>query len=594
MRFYVLALDYDGTIAHHGKVDAATVASLQKLVDTGRRLVLVTGRELDELLSIFPEIGLFEWVVAENGALLYHPSNHEEKRLAAPPPANFVATLKERGVEPISVGRSIIATWEPHQSVVLETIREHGLELHVIFNKGAVMVLPTGVNKASGLREALKEMKLSQHETVGVGDAENDHAFLELSECSVAVANAIPALKQRVHFVTQRDHGAGVTEVVEEMIVSDLSERAPHSLALGADLDRQPVTIPAYGSSVLIAGPSGSGKSTTTSSLLERLVERHYQFCIIDPEGDYEALSFAVTLGTGKRGPSSQEILEMLGSPDHNVAVNLIGLRLSDRPNFFSKLLPELLKLREQRGRPHWLIVDEAHHLLPSSWDLGTVFASKLNRTVYITVHPDQLHQDVLGSVGTVIAVGPRPETTLKAFCKAQQLEAPPCDFGEHVSGEAVFWDRAGNTPPRKVRLTPPVTELHRHIRKYAEGELPPDRSFFFRGPESKLNLRAQNLILFLQLADGVDDATWLHHLRQRDYSQWFRACIKDEILANQAAAVEQDDAASPIQSRERIRAAIEHRYTLPATAPRLSEDKDLTSTDQAPTGEKLAPDESL
>src|SRR5262245_45621706 len=129
MRYFVLALDYDGTIAHHGRVTPETVAALQKLLDTGRRLVMVTGRELDELLEIFPEIDLFEWVVAENGALLYRPSNREEKILAEPPPADFVHALKQRGVAPISVGRVIVATWEPHQHVVLEAIRDFGLEL---------------------------------------------------------------------------------------------------------------------------------------------------------------------------------------------------------------------------------------------------------------------------------------------------------------------------------------------------------------------------------------------------------------------------------------------------------------------------------
>lgn len=402
MRYYVLALDYDGTIAHHGCVAPETIAALQRLVDTGRRLVLVTGRELDELLAIFPEVALFEWVVAENGALLYRPSNREEKILAEPPPGGFVETLRERGVEPISTGRVIIATWEPHQSVVLECIREHGLELQVVFNKGAVMVLPTGVNKATGLCAALKQMNLSQHETAGVGDAENDHAFLELCECSAAVANAIPSLKQRVHLVTQGDHGAGVAEFIEEMIAGDLAERGSklpaHNLPIGVDLENNPVAIPAFGPSVLIAGPSGSGKSTTTTSLMERLVERKYQFCIIDPEGDYESLSFAVAIGTGKRGPSSQEVLEMLTPAEQNVAVNLIGLRLSDRPDFFAKLLPQILQLREQSGRPHWLVVDEAHHLLPKSWDLGTKFAAKLDRAVFITVHPEQLHPDVLAS----------------------------------------------------------------------------------------------------------------------------------------------------------------------------------------------------
>lgn len=581
MRYYVLAVDYDGTIAHQGRVTPETVAALQRLVDTGRRLVLVTGRELDELLEVFPEIGLFEWVVAENGALLYRPSNREEKILAEPPPSGFVRELHQRGVAPMSVGRVIVATWEPHQTTVLDVIRDQGLELQVIFNKGAVMILPAGVNKATGLTAALKQMNLSVHETVGIGDAENDHAFLNLCECSAAVANALDSLKQRVHLVLRGDHGIGVAELIDEIVTDDLLSRARqlsiHDPQLGVDAQGAPVTIPAYCNGVLVAGPSGSGKSTTTTSLLERLVERSYQFCVIDPEGDYESLAFAVSLGSGEGAPGVQEVLEVLASPEQNVVVNLIGLRLSDRPEFFSRLLPQLLQYREQTGRPHWLIVDEAHHLFPPSWDLGTKFAAKLNRAVFITVHPDQVHPDVLKSIDTVIAVGERPGETLHAFCQAQNVETPPCDVTNPAAGEVVVWDRHSGRPPRLVRIAQPVTERHRHIRKYAEGELPPERSFYFRGPDDKLNLRAQNLILFLQIADGVDEDTWRHHQRQGDYSQWFRHAIKDEVLANEAAEIESLHDLTVDEAREKIRAAIERRYTLPTTSARLAEDKDLT-----------------
>lgn len=582
MRFYVLAADYDGTIAHHGHVAPETVAALQRFVDTGRRLVLVTGRELDELLQIFPEITLFEWVVAENGALLYRPSNREEKLLAEPPPESFIQALHHRGVAPLSVGQAIVATWEPHQIAVLDTIRDEGLDLQVIFNKGAVMILPAGVNKATGLSAALKQMSLSPHEAVAVGDAENDHAFLNLCECSVAVANALDSLKQRVHFVTASDHGAGVAELIDELVTHDLANRhaelARLDFPIGVDQDRNPVTIPAYCGGVLIAGPSGSGKSTATTSLLERLVERHYQFCVIDPEGDYESLAASVSLGGGERPPSVQEVLDLLSLPDENVVVNLIGLRLSDRPEFFSRLLPQLLQQREQTGRPHWLIVDEAHHLFPPSWDLGTKFASQLNRVVFITVHPDQVHPEVLKSIEIVIAVGTKPAETLRSFCEAQNIAVPECDVGQPGSGRVTLWDRRTDQPPRLVTIEQPKAERHRHIRKYAEGELPPERSFYFRGAGDKLNLRAQNLILFLQMASGVDDETWDYHRKRGDYSSWFRSSIKDEILADDAARIEASDELSMSDSRKKIGEAIERRYTLPTTSARLAEDKDLTA----------------
>jgi len=210
MRYHILACDFDGTIARDGHVDKPTLAALERLLATGRKLILVTGRELDELLETFPETHLFERVVAENGALLYRPATKEEKLLAERPPPEFVAALQRRNVAPLSTGRVIVATWKPHETAVLEVIRDQGLDLQVIFNKEAVMALPTSVNKASGLSAALLELGFSPHETVAVGDAENDHSFLAQCECSVAVQNAVPALKERADLVTQGDHGPGV------------------------------------------------------------------------------------------------------------------------------------------------------------------------------------------------------------------------------------------------------------------------------------------------------------------------------------------------------------------------------------------------
>lgn len=225
MCYDALATDYDGTLASEGRVDEATLEALERLRNSGRRLILVTGREMDDLLKVFPQIDLFERVVAENGALLYRPATRETKRLGEAPPERFAKTLRDRGVTPLSVGEVVVATWTPHEKTVLDVIRELGLELQVIFNKGAVMVLPSGVNKATGLSAALEELGLSPHNAVGVGDAENDHDFLNLCGSSVAVANALPSLKKKADWVTQGSRGAGVIELIDRLLASDRTSR---------------------------------------------------------------------------------------------------------------------------------------------------------------------------------------------------------------------------------------------------------------------------------------------------------------------------------------------------------------------------------
>jgi HAD superfamily hydrolase (TIGR01484 family) len=571
MRYLALCCDYDGTIAHHGRVDEPTLAALKRLRESGRQLVLVTGRELDELQTVFPHLDLFARVVAENGALIYRPETREERLLDEAPPQSFVDKLVGRGVGPISVGRVIVATWEPHEKTVLETIRDCGLELQVIFNKGAVMVLPAGVNKATGLRAALAELNMSPHNAVGVGDAENDHAFLNICECAVAVANALPALKEKADIVTFADHGTGVAELIDEMLADDLASRdsgtlARHDILLGKNAEGKRIGLSPFRVSSLVVGSSGGGKSTVVAGLVERLRAANYNFCIIDPEGDYDSVESAVVLGNPEHAPTIDECLQLLNKPDQNAVINLLGVKLEDRPLLFLSLFSRIRELRARTGRPHWLIVDEAHHALPASWrSTDQHLPERLEGVVMVSVTPKLLATSVLRALDTLIVLGDRPREMLREFTDVNR--APPVEGVPEAleSGTALLWSKTADGPPAVVRVEPSRTERRRHLRKYAEGELPEDRSFYFRGPEGKLNLRAQNLIQFMELGDGVDDDTWLFHLRQGEISRWLRQGIKDEPLANQAAAIEKNGQLDAAASRKKMRELIVATYTLPA-----------------------------
>jgi len=567
VRYHVLATDYDGTIATDGHVDEPTVAALERLRASGRKLVMVTGRELEDLLHVCPHIQLFEKVVAENGALIYTPATREERPLGESPLPAFVAELTRRGVAPLSVGRVIVATWEPHQHVVFETIHDLSLELQVIFNKGAVMVLPSGLNKATGLRAALDEMGLSLHNTVAVGDAENDHAFLSVCECSAAVANALGSIKARVDVVTERDHGPGVEQLIEQIIDSDLRDLAPrltrHAVPLGTRSDGIPFQIDAYSRGFMIAGPSGSGKSTIATAFSERIAAAGYQLCIIDPEGDYQHWTEAICLRGSDAPALIEETLQVLDKPDEHAVVSLVDLPLEDRPAFFSRLFPTLIELRARTARPHWIVIDEAHHLLPADWQpAGTTLPGEMTGLLLITMQPEHVAAPAAALLDAVIVVGKDQARTLRAFAGAVGVEAPAVAVADVPQGEAVVWLARQQEPPFTMQVTPPDSARRRHRRKYAKGELDRDDSFYFRGADGKLNLRAQNLTVFAQMADGVDDETWMHHLRQRHYSDWFRRIIKDDELAAAAEAVEGAQDLSAAESRARIRAAIEERYT--------------------------------
>jgi HAD superfamily hydrolase (TIGR01484 family) len=571
MRYAVLATDYDGTIARGGRVAESTVESLRRLAATGRRLLLVTGRQLEDLRRVFDGLELFDWLVVENGAVLHKPATGETQVLTSPPPPQFVDELKRRGVEPLAVGESIVATWHPNEQIVLDAIRDLGLELQVIFNKGAVMVLPAGCTKATGVVRALAELGLSAHNLVAIGDAENDHALLALAECSAAVANAVPMLREKADIVTRGDHGAGVEELVERVVANDLADVPPREaqqIVLGKREDGRAVTLAPCGPNLLIAGSSGSGKSTLATSLLEQLMSRGYQCCVIDPEGDYGELPDAIVVGSAKQEPEMAAIVNALEQPATNLVIDLLGVKLADRPDFAVGMLLKLQEIRTRLGRPHWVLVDEAHHLLPIDWrPAREILTEGLRSMVFVTVHPEHLAAAVLPNVDVAAAVGEAPAARLAPVTAAAGEPLPRGEGPVLESGKALVWIRGSGEPPFVIESQQGTSERRRHLRKYAEGELGEDRSFYFRGPDDSLNLRAQNLVLFVQIADGVDDETWLHHLRGGDYSRWIRESIKDDELAADVEAVERAaDRLDPRASRAEIRQAIEQRYTLPAS----------------------------
>jgi hydroxymethylpyrimidine pyrophosphatase-like HAD family hydrolase len=221
VRFLALATDYDGTLATDGAVDLKTVAALRRLAATGRKLILVTGRQLNDLLRVFPDARLFDAIVAENGAVLYRPERRGTRMLASPPPALFIEALHRRGVEPLWQGQVVVATVQPNDATVMVVIHELGLDLQVILNKGSVMVLPSSVDKATGLAAALDELGLAPRSVVAIGDAENDQAFLAMSGCGVAVANALDPLKATAKHVTRGEAAAGVREIIDWLVTED-------------------------------------------------------------------------------------------------------------------------------------------------------------------------------------------------------------------------------------------------------------------------------------------------------------------------------------------------------------------------------------
>jgi hypothetical protein len=432
-----------------------------------------------------------------------------------------------------------------------------------IGNKGAVKCLPAGVNKASGLAAALAELKLSPHNVVGVGDAENDQAFLSVCGCSVAVANALESVKENADIRTCAARGAGVAELVNRWLTDPAGTFADvrrHDIYLGDTVaGGVPVRLPSDRGAVLISGSSGVGKSTLTHLLVERMAENGYQVCIVDPEGDYSQLENVAHLGDPKRAPSPEEVLSVLAAPEGGLVINLLGVDVPERPVYFNKLLGQISGLRTATGRPHWLVLDETHHLTPNTQNAEhTALPANLASAVFITTAPGNLSPVALRTVRIVIAVGEAAPQVLAEFAQAVDDNVPEIDT--RLPAEAVLvWDRTAGGEAHAVAVGKAKRAHQRHTRKYAEGRLGEDKSFYFRGSADSLNLRAYNLATFLELAQGVDDATWLFHLKRGDYTRWFRGAIKDGELADEAQRAESDS--DPARSRGAVMEAVKSRY---------------------------------
>lgn len=558
MIVHVLAVDYDGTIAAHGRLDPATARALARVRESGRKLFLVTGRLLPDLRRVCPDADrIFDAIVAENGALVHVPGRRDTRLIGDAPEPALVEALTRMGVR-FDLGESILATDEAFAERALTAIREAGVERSLVFNKGSLMLLPGGVTKGTGLLAALATMELSPHNTLAVGDAENDHAFLSLAECAVAVADAIPALKERADHVTRARNGQGVIELIEEHVLDDLTGLLPkltrHDLPLGLTPDGTPVTLPAHRASVLIVGPSGSGKSTLTGLLVERLVRAGRSFCLFDPEGDHQAfgeLEGTLVLGgkTERALATPDEVAQLLRRPAGSLVLNLSALSMAEKVTYATKVLAVVSAVRAASGLPHWLIVDEAHHILPAEGsaavDLVRAGAESL---ALITMSPDLLAADVRREVRTMLTTDP---TAAEG--------GPPLARGEAM---LVPLDGSG-VPAVRFHVAPREVEHRRHVRKYTEGELPPERSFYFRGPDHRLNLRAANLVRFVELAEGIDEITWAHHLHGGEYSRWLRQVIKDPEIADEVGTIESNRDLSAGESRRRVLDAVRARYAV-------------------------------
>ena len=576
-RFRAVALDYDGTLTMGARPDDDVLAALADVRAAGHAVVLVTGRILTELRHVFPDVDdHVDAIVAENGTVVSGRAGH--RRLVPPVPSVLEDALTRRGV-PVRGGEVLLACDAAHGEIVFEEVHRLGLDCQILYNRAAMMVLPAGASKSVGLRQVLDDLGISPHDTIAVGDAENDHALLEACEVGVAVANAVPSLKTRADIVLDEANGAGVAALLRGPILSGHQTVRPERwrVPIGRRLDGTVAHLPGTPANVLVVGGSNAGKSYVGGLFAEGLLELGYRVVVIDVEGDHTGLGSlpgVLLMGGPNRLPTPEEISAPVRRAVANVVVDLSMLGSAEQDDFIASLLAVLEEVRRETGLPHWVMVDEAHR----PFGVGDASRALLAASGHclITWDPVTLRPEVMSNIDMVVALPPRPDADsagsgpggdtaalLAAWDPGVGGSGPDVDpvaaFAELRPGQALLVGSDGRVEP--ITLSARRTSHVRHWHKYARAELPADKRFSFRDRRGPTGQVAANTYEFHHIVSQCDQRVVDHHLRHHDFSQWALEALQDAALAADLAAIERDHDGDVATARMRVVRAVEHRY---------------------------------
>jgi hydroxymethylpyrimidine pyrophosphatase-like HAD family hydrolase len=577
MKLSTIALDFDGTIARNDVLDpdvrqAIAEARAQRIV-----VVLVTGRILEDLRRVAGDLHFADAVVAENGAVIEFPDSGYSRVLGQPPPAALLNELQREGI-PFAAGQSIIDASTDTAHRLLTILQRLELPLALAFNRSRVMVLPQAISKATGLKAALTILRLSPHNAVSIGDAENDHELLQSCEVGVAVGWGSEALKASADYVLPGDGPAAVAGYIRELLKSRLIPeplKTRRHVLLGHTGDGHPLTLAIRGRNLLVAGDSKTGKSWVTGSLCEQLILYGYSLCILDPEGDYtslEALPGVVVLGGADPLPRPRDFLRLLRHADVSIVVDLSHTPHQEMLDYLQSVLPALATLKRHTGLPHKIIVDEAHYILDEP-HVRRLSELDLSGYALVTYRASKLRSDLLATCQAIIVTresDPQEVHALRALCQSSGSPASESEwqqlFDNLVVGEAVILPitEEAEGRVRRIRLTPRLTPHVRHLAKYIDLPVSEGRAFIFWGNDGPTGQRAQTLREFVSVVEQLPAAALDGHLRRRDFSRWIAEVFGDYPLAKTLRQIEDhyvDDQMSDVESS--VVQAIRQRYDL-------------------------------
>jgi hydroxymethylpyrimidine pyrophosphatase-like HAD family hydrolase len=577
MKFRVLALDYDGTIARDGVLSPEVKSAIAEARADGVIVVIVTGRILSELRSVAGDLNFVDAVVAENGAVLAFP-DIQTRSLGQLPPQVFFDELRRRGVA-FQSGQCVVEADASTAPAILATIRELQLPLVILFNRGRLMVLPQAISKGSGLRSALRILRFSPHNAIAIGDAENDHDLLAQCELAVAVSWGSAMLQAAADEVLNGDGPSAVGAYIRRATAQTrlpAGRAGRHRLTVGTDDDGRPVTPDVSGANVLIVGGSQSGKSWVSGLFCEQMIIQDYSLCIIDPEGDYgalESLPGVIVLGANaERPPEMSDVARAIQHFDLSVVVDLSSVHLQEKVEYLKALLPMLASVRRETGLPHRIVVDEAHYFLREP-HIKQLLDLELGAYTLVTYRPSDLHPDVRSAIEVVVA---------KRLTDVHEVEAllavvknPNVDQGTISLLGILAADEAVVVTARQLRrfrLLPRLTTHVRHREKYFDFDVVSGEEFIFTENGKPVGSPARSLKQFAALLQDHSANSLGDHARRGDFSRWIANVFHDRRLASDVRKIEQQCRLSLLGDvRQPIAALILEDYGGPSDARPVS-----------------------
>jgi len=549
MRLAAFAVDFDGTLTRDGRLASDVRNAIASVRDRGIKVILVTGRRLDDLIRSTGNVDCFDAVVAENGAVLHFPRRGQTIPLAPPPSAVFLDELQRRSIS-FDVGASVVETDASCAPSVIDAIRALHQPLVIVFNRGRLMALPPAVAKSTGLQRVLWTMRLSLHNTIGIGDAENDHDLLSACEIGAAVSWGSPPLLAAADEVIEGEGPPAVGRYLMEAAARPrlaTARLAHRSLLLGREHRGDPIRLAIRGRSILITGEPGTGKSWLAGLLCEQLILQGYSLAVVDPEGDYGSLASlpgVMHLGGAEGTPSPRELSRAFQHPDASVVIDLSKLSHADKVAYVRGVMPLLNGLRRQNGLPHKILLDEVHYFLADVSE-PDLFDAELAGYILVTYRSSTL-APVVSGVPDTISIALR-ETDTAEIASVAAVHVPQTDLASFTSLLSGLRSDEGVLLPgpdeahgqlRRFVVAPRLTEHVRHRSKYLD--MPVSEALAFRfGEPDQARTRARSLRELSGFLTSMAPDRLEPYLLRHDFSRWLGGVFRDASLAQHVWKIE-------------------------------------------------------